>query len=146
MQNIMPRSLGSSWTCNAKHAEKWGKWPTNRKNFLSTVTLTCNLFFFSVYHQYLIFTNCFCKWVLMRTHFFTAVFLAINHCLQEIVVIVVETGNGFSMISIFNTLFANDVYLKVSIMFLISFFTVKKRNKIPRNHIFNFFPVFKKRN
>ena len=33
-----------------------------------------------------------------------------------------------------------------SIMFVISFFIAENRNKISRNHIFIFFPIFKKRN
>ena len=79
----------------------------------------------------------------MTTHFFTAVFPPMDHFFEESAV---ETGDEFSTIYIFMTLFVNNVYFKVSIMFLISFFIVKKRNKLSRNHIFNFFSVFKKRN
>ena len=72
----------------------------------------------------------------MTTHFFTAVFPPMDHFFEESAV---ETGDEFSTIYIFMTLFVNNVYFKVSIMFLISFFIVKKRNKLSRNHIFNFF-------
>ena len=72
----------------------------------------------------------------MTTHFFTAVFPPIDHFFEESAV---ETGHEFSTIYIFMTLFVNNVYFKVSIIFLISFFIVKKRNKLSRNHIFNFF-------
>ena len=76
---------------------------------------------------------------------FTAVFPPINHYFEEAVV---ETGDEFSLICIFITLFGNNVYFKVSILLLISFFIVKKRNKISPNHVFKFFsPFFKnKRN
>ena len=72
----------------------------------------------------------------MRTHFFTAVFSAINHCFEEALA---ENGEEFSVIYNFVTLFANNVYFKVSLMFLISSFTVKIRNKISQNHTFYFF-------
>ena len=72
----------------------------------------------------------------MTTHFFTAVFPPIDHFFEESAV---ETGHEFSTIYIFMTLFVNNVYFKVSIIFLISFFIVKKRNKLSWNHIFNFF-------
>ena len=57
----------------------------------------------------------------------------------------VETGGKFSIIYVFITFFANYVYCKVSIMFLISFVIIKKRGKISRIHLFNCFSVFKKR-
>ena len=66
----------------------------------------------------------------MRTHYFTAVFTAINHWFEEAVV---ETGDEFSIIYIFITL------LRI-------IFTVKNWNKISWNHIFNFFNVFKIQN
>ena len=43
----------------------------------------------------------------MRTHFFTAVFPAINRWFEEVVV---ETGDEFSITYIFITLFVNNVY------------------------------------
>ena len=46
----------------------------------------------------------------MRTHFFTAVFSAINHSFKEAVV---ETGDKFSIIYIFITLFVNNAYFRL---------------------------------
>ena len=46
----------------------------------------------------------------MRTHFFTAAFCALIHWYEEAVV---GIGDEFSIIYIFITLFANDVYSKV---------------------------------
>ena len=69
----------------------------------------------------------------MKTYFFTAVFSEINHCFDEAVA---ENGEEFSVIYNFVTLFANNVYFKVSLMFLVSSFTVKIRNKISQNHTF----------
>ena len=57
----------------------------------------------------------------MRTHSFTAVFPAINYWF---VVAVVETGDEFSIIYNFVTIFVNTVYSKFKI-FLILFFIVK---------------------
>ena len=101
--------------------------------------MSCNFFFLSVYHHNLIFTHYFCRGFFMRTHFFTAVFSAINHCFEEALA---ENGEEFSVIYYFVTLFANNAYFKVSLMFLISTFTVKIRNKISQNHTFYFFFPF----
>ena len=46
----------------------------------------------------------------MRTHFFTVVLPAIKHWFEEAVE---ETGDEFSIIDIFITLFVNNVYTKV---------------------------------
>ena len=48
----------------------------------------------------------------MRTHFFTAVSSAINRLFQEAVV---ETGDKFSIIYIFITLFVDNVYFRVHV-------------------------------
>ena len=114
--------------------------PPTEKNFLSTATLRCNLFVFPFYHQNLIFTHYFCRGILLRTHFFTAVFPAINHCFEEAVVV---TGEEFSIIHIFITFFANDVYFKVSIMILISFFFVKNETRYLKIIFLIFFPFLK---
>ena len=111
--------------------------PPTEKNFLSTATLRCNLFVFPFYHHNLIFTHYFCRGILLRTHFFTAVFPAINHCFEEAVVV---TGEEFSIIHIFITFFANDVYFKVSIMILISFFFVKNETRYLKIIFLIFFP------
>ena len=50
----------------------------------------------------------------MRTHYFTAVFPAINRWFEEFVA---ETGNEFSIIYIFKTLFVNNVYFRVELCF-----------------------------
>ena len=50
----------------------------------------------------------------MRTHYFTAVFPAINRWFEEVVG---ETGNEFSTIYIFITLFVNNVYFRVELCF-----------------------------
>ena len=59
----------------------------------------------------------------MKTYFYTVVFPAISQCFEKAVT---ETGNKLSIIHVFITSFANNVYFKVSIMFLIYFFIVKK--------------------
>ena len=50
----------------------------------------------------------------MRTPFFKAVFPAINRWSEEAVV---ETGDYFSIIDIFITLFVNNVYFRVQSCF-----------------------------
>ena len=47
--------------------------------------------------------------VLMRTHFFTAVFPAINHWFR---VVALEMAGEFSIIYVFITIFMNRVYSK----------------------------------
>ena len=53
---------------------------------------------------------------------FAAVFPAINHYFEEAVV---EIGEKFSVIHNVITLFANNLYFKVSLMFLILSFIIK---------------------
>ena len=48
----------------------------------------------------------------MSTHFFTAVFSAVNHSFKGAVV---ETGDKFSIIYIFITLFVNNMYFRVHV-------------------------------
>ena len=74
-------------------------------HFLSTATLNCNFFYFFCFLSQFIFHSLFLQGFLIRTHFLTAVFPAINHWFEEAVV---ETGDEFSIIYIFMTLFVNN--------------------------------------
>ena len=76
----------------------------------------------------------------MTIHFFTAVFPPMDHCFEESAI---ETGDEFSTIYIFMTLFVNNVYFKVSIMFLISLFIVKKKTSYLEIIFLIFFPFLR---
>ena len=89
--------------------------------------------------------------VLMRTHFFTSVFPAINHWLE---VNFVETGVEFSKIYIYVHIFVNNVYSEfVNIFNFVlrdskisaSFFRFQKMKQDTYNSLFKKF-VFKEQN
>ena len=97
--------------------ERLGRLPYYSVNFFSfhfasIATLNCNFpFFFIIIISFslIIFAR-----VLKRTHFFTAVFSAVNHCFEEAVV---ETGGEFFIVYIFITLFVNNLYFRVQLCF-----------------------------
>ena len=79
----------------------------------------------------------------MKTHLFTGVFPAISRWFEEAVL--EETGDEFSIIYIFITLFVSN---GISAFDYVSnfVFILKKRNKVSRNHIFKLLSSFKKQN
>ena len=104
--------------------------------------LKCNFFFFFCLSSQFSFHSLLSQGVFMGTQFYSGF-----SCSKPLVwETVVETGDEFSIIYIFITLFVNNVHSKFNNISNFVFHC-KKQNKISRNHIFNFFfPVFKNRN
>ena len=95
--------------------ERLGRLPYYSVNFTLlqlqpwTVIFPFFLFIIIISFSLIIFAR-----VLKRTHFFTAVFSAINHWFEEAVV---ETGGEFFIVYIFITLFVNNLYFRVQLCF-----------------------------
>ena len=146
-------SFHPDYRCYSKN-ERLGRLPYYYINFfsfhfVSTATLNCNFFYFSVYHHNLIFTHCFCRglqWGLHKPVVYCSFPCNKPHVWGSCCRHWWRVFYKIRVLKLFLWIMRLSKFNNVSNFFFYCKKKKKKRNKVSRNHVFKFFSDFKKQN